>query len=180
MIISGSLGQYVVPRLHKLSTVDSILILCDNKEYHEQWTKEWSKIKGAFTEITLICDALKQATQQCERNAISISIIATSDSTSKKNFNHLNSSFMYTQIMKEILLTITFETKHFKEFIDYCHSALADNPVRSDHFIKLENSYRNHTPILMVYIGSFCVFHAQPCSSSHGCKSNCYPGFLHY
>ena len=121
MIISGSLGQHIVPRVHNMSQVDSIFIFCGNKKRHEQWTKEWSKIKGVFTEITPICEALKQASRQCEQNAISISFVATGGDATKKNLDRLDPMFMYTQIMKEILLTITFEPKHFKEFIDYCH-----------------------------------------------------------
>jgi hypothetical protein len=61
MIISGSLGQHLVPRVHGLSQVDSIFIFCGNKKRHEQWTKEWSKIKGVYTEIAPICEALKGA-----------------------------------------------------------------------------------------------------------------------
>jgi hypothetical protein len=53
------------------------------------------KIKGVFTDATPICEALKQSTQKSD----------------------LDQSFMYTQIMKEILLTINFEQKHFMEFI---------------------------------------------------------------
>ena len=63
MIISGALGQHIVPVVHNMSQVDSIFIFCSNKQYHEQWTKEWSKIKGVFTKITPICEALKQAAQ---------------------------------------------------------------------------------------------------------------------
>jgi hypothetical protein len=78
MIISGSLGQQIVPRVHNMSQVDSIFIFCDNKKRHEQWAKEWSKIKGVFNKISPICEALKQAAQQCEQNAISISFMGTS------------------------------------------------------------------------------------------------------
>jgi hypothetical protein len=34
---------------------------------------------------------------------------------------------MYTQIMKEILLTIKFEQEHVKELIDYCGDIFDDN-----------------------------------------------------
>ncbi|CAF4224253.1 unnamed protein product [Adineta steineri] len=36
MIISGSLGQHTVSRVHSMSQVDSIFIFCGNKKYHEQ------------------------------------------------------------------------------------------------------------------------------------------------
>jgi tetratricopeptide (TPR) repeat protein len=147
MIISGSFGQDIVPRVHNMSQVDSIFIFCGNKNYDKQWTKDWSKIKGVFTEITRICDALKQAAQQCEQNVISISIMGTDDDVSKKNLDQLDPSFMYTQIMKEILLTIKFEQQHIQEFITYCRNALADNAGQLQHVDKLERKYRDQTPI---------------------------------
>jgi hypothetical protein len=36
MIISGSLGQHIVPRVHNMSQVDSIFIFCGNKKRYEQ------------------------------------------------------------------------------------------------------------------------------------------------
>ena len=129
-----------------MSQVDSIFIFCSNKKYHEQWTKEWSKIKGVFTEITPICEALKQAAQACEQNAISISIMATGDG-SKKNLDQLDPSFMYLQIMKEILLAIDFEPKHFKQYIEYCRNAFVENDGELQNIKKVEREYRNKTPI---------------------------------
>jgi hypothetical protein len=119
MIISGSLGQRIVPLIHSMPQVDSIFIFCGNKTPHERWAKEWSKIKGVFTSISPICESLKQAAQQCERNAIPISFVPTSSDASGKNLNQLDSSFMYTQILKEILLTINFDQEHIKQFVDY-------------------------------------------------------------
>jgi hypothetical protein len=84
MIISGSLGQYIVPRVHNMYQVDSIFIFCGNKKHHEQWTKEWSKIKGMFTKISPICESLKQAAQQCKQNTISICFMGISGDLSKK------------------------------------------------------------------------------------------------
>jgi hypothetical protein len=78
MIVSGYLGQHIVPRVHDMSQVDSIFILCGNKKRHEKWAKEWAKIKGVFIEISPICEVLKEAAQQCEQNAISISFMTTS------------------------------------------------------------------------------------------------------
>ena len=59
-----------------------------------------------------MCEALKQASQQCEQNAISISFMATDGDAANKNLDRLDPMFMYTQIMKEILLTIKFGQQH--------------------------------------------------------------------
>ena len=108
IIISGALGQLIVPLIHNMSQVDSIFVFCGNRQRHEEWAKEWPKIKGVFTEIAPICKALKGAAQQCEHNAIGMSFMPTSSGASSTASDQLDCSFMYTQIMKEILLTIKF------------------------------------------------------------------------
>ncbi|UJR29644.1 hypothetical protein I4U23_017192 [Adineta vaga] len=77
MIISGSIGQILLPCIHDIHQLDSIFIYCNNEEHHEQWTKQWSKIKGVFTGIKSICDALNQRAHQYEKNAISMSFVGS-------------------------------------------------------------------------------------------------------
>ena len=155
MIISGALGQQIMPRVHDLSQIDSIFIFCGNKTYHEGWTKNWPKIKGVYTEIKPICDALKEAAQQCEQNAVSISIMGADDTLPKKNLNQLDPCFMYTQIMKEILLTIDFEQQHIAEFIQHCRQALGGNPKQLKLVDQLAEKYRKETPIWWYTLESF-------------------------
>ena len=147
MIISGSLGEDVVPVIHTMPQVDSIFIFCRNKEYHQAWANRWSKIKGVFTEITPICDALKQAARQCEHNAISMSFVPANNDVSNKNLNQLDSSFMYTQIFKEILLTIQFEKEHFTEFIEHCREKLIGNVDELKNVELLAKRYQKKTPV---------------------------------
>ena len=147
MIISGSLGEYIVPRIHDMSQVDSVFIFCGNKKRHEQWTKEWSKIKGVFTDISPICEAIKQAANECEQNTTPISFMATSGDLSNKSLNQLDPSFMYTQIMKEILLAITFEEGHIKEFIQHCREAFAENKKVLSTVKQFEREYHDKSPI---------------------------------
>jgi hypothetical protein len=90
MIISGALGQLIVPVVHNMSQVDSIFIFCGNRQRHEEWAKEWPKIKGVFTEISPICKALKGAAQQCEHNAVGMSFMSTSDDGSTGLFLYVH------------------------------------------------------------------------------------------
>ena len=73
--------------------------------------------------------------------------LPTSGDASSKNLDRLDPMFMYTQIMKEILLTIKFEQQHFKEFIDYCRQIFDDNEEELENINKLKRNYRNETPI---------------------------------
>ncbi|CAF4157391.1 unnamed protein product [Adineta steineri] len=142
MIISESLGKHIVSHVHNMSQVHSIFIFSNNQECDKQWTTEWPKIKGIFTDITSICEAITRATHQCDQNAISISFVAPN-----KKLDQLDPSFMYTQILKEILLTIDFEDKHFKEFITYCREAFVENKYDLHNIEKLERDYHDRIPI---------------------------------
>jgi tetratricopeptide (TPR) repeat protein len=73
--------------------------------------------------------------------------MGTGGDVSKKNLDQLDPSFMYTQIMKEILLTIEFEPQHIEEFIGYCRDVLFGNAGQLQHVGKLEREYRDQTPI---------------------------------
>ncbi|CAF4218729.1 unnamed protein product, partial [Adineta steineri] len=78
-IISGSLGQHLVPKIHGVSKLDGIYIFCDDVSYHQQWTKDWNKIKGVHNNIKDICDALKPSIKQVNQDSIPISFVTTNE-----------------------------------------------------------------------------------------------------
>ena len=147
IIISGALGLNVVSRIHDLRQVETIFIFCANKQYHEGWAKEWSKIKGIFTEIEPICLTLKYTAQQSERNAISISIMNTASDLSKKNLDQFDLPFVYIQIMKELFSTMHFGPQHFHEFVQYCRRVLADDDQQLKQVDEFEEKYHDQTPL---------------------------------
>lgn len=147
VIISGSLGQRTVPRIHDLSHVDSIFIFCNNKSLHETWSKEWSKIKSVSTEISTIYETVKLTIQQYEQNSISINFLTTNGNILNKDFNEMNPSFIFTQILKEIISTIKFEEKHIKQFIAYCRKLFVNNQNELKNIDIFERKYHDTTPI---------------------------------
>jgi tetratricopeptide (TPR) repeat protein len=147
MICSGELGQTTVPIIHDMAQINCVYIFCKDKPRHAQWTKEWFKVKGVYTDITQICEALKQATQDCDQNSISISFVKSTDETSNQNLDQLDQSFMNTQILKEILLTIDFEQQHIDEFLTYYREQTAGNIAELGNVEKIRKEYRHHQPI---------------------------------
>jgi hypothetical protein len=147
MLISGFIDQTTVSRIHELTHVDIIYIFCGKNVQHDQWTQRWSKVKDIFSNIKPICEALKQAAQQCDQNTISMSFVAPSYGATTQNLDQLDQSFMYTQILKEILLTIDFKQQHINDFIDYCREQFVDNNAQLNHVDTFEREYCQHTPI---------------------------------
>ena len=101
LIVSGSQGQGLVPRVHAMTQIDAIYIFCGDKSRHEEWVKEWPKVKDVFTEIKPISRALELAVKQCDQDCAAISFAsASTEDASKINLNQMESSFMYTQLFK--------------------------------------------------------------------------------
>jgi hypothetical protein len=69
------------------------------------------------------------------------------EGASNRNLDELDQFFMYTQILKEILLTIDFEQEHIKEFLTYYCKQLAGNSIKLKNVDKLEKEYNHHQPI---------------------------------
>ncbi|CAF2718673.1 unnamed protein product [Rotaria sp. Silwood2] len=130
LIISGALCQTIVPLIHNIVQLYSIYVFYRKQETHEGWTKDWSKVKGIFTEITPICGSVQQCTRQCDENSILISAVSS--------LNQIEPSFMYTQLFKEIILEIDFdEKKAIKDLAEYAREKYAGN----DHHLKIIDEF---------------------------------------
>lgn len=54
---------------------------------------------------------------------------------------------MFTEILKDILLTIDFEQKPIDEFLNYCRVELAENAIQLRYVDTIEKEYSDHQPI---------------------------------
>jgi tetratricopeptide (TPR) repeat protein len=140
MIISGALGQSTLPLIHDRPELDSIYVFCGNKTRHEAWAKQWPKIKGIFTKIDTLCGVLRGDTEQCNRSSISISV-TTND------LNHLDPSFMYTQLLKEILIEMEYGEKQKKDFVHLCRDLYQEDAKQLQIIAEFEHHYSEYTPI---------------------------------
>ncbi|CAF1458225.1 unnamed protein product [Rotaria sordida] len=143
MIVSGALGKHLIPVIQECPQLVSIYIFCDNQWIYERWAKTMNKVKGVYTQIEPICDALQIDRRKCDQNMIPIS------------FNRIDPLFMYTQLLKEALLEIEDDdAKSIKELVEYCRLHSDASGVTLE---KIEREYRNHTPIWW-YTGPYFIY----------------------
>ena len=147
MIIAGFLAQKTILTVHERPSITAIYIICGNKVRHEKWTKKWPKVAGVYTDITSICEALQKTVEDYDHNSISISFAKKTDRATNHDVDTLDSSFMYTQILKEILLTIDFNRQHIEGFLAYCRKQFAGNYVQLKDVDMIEKEYGHHKPI---------------------------------
>jgi hypothetical protein len=140
MIISGKLGQLVLPNIHDLPQLHSVYIFCENNSIHEKWMKDWGKVKDVFTDIEHICGTLKNDTQQCDRNSVSISVTSG-------DLNRLDPSFMYTQLLKQMFLEVEYHDDAKTDFTEFCREQYHNNPDELIIIDEFAQDYGAHTPI---------------------------------
>ncbi|CAF0731073.1 unnamed protein product [Adineta steineri] len=141
VVISGYLGQHLVPQIHDISQLDAIYIFCGNKSRYEEWTQNWTKIKGVHTNIKEICQRLQRAVKQCNQDMIAVSFVTVNEMASTDNLNQLEPTFMYTQIFKEILLDIEYNRKVIKDLAIYCRKFYLGNTGQLQVINEFERNY---------------------------------------
>jgi tetratricopeptide (TPR) repeat protein len=124
VIVSGSLAQRVVPLIVGQSQLASIYVFCGDKQKHQRWASNFNKVKGLFTNIEDLCNQLKLDVRQSDNELTPISIISSSSTT---DLNELDPSFMYSQLLKEILLENQSTPQEKKELVDFCRLHYTDN-----------------------------------------------------
>jgi hypothetical protein len=133
-IVSDSLWQSAIPLLHDVVKIHSIYIHSTNEDIYEEMVSQsqFEKVKGVFADLSSIRDVIEKNLLKAERESFSISVFRQDsfDSLSDENTrNRLDSSFMFSQILKNIILKTEFEEKEKQQLLDYLRTRYADNTV---------------------------------------------------
>ncbi|CAF1168269.1 unnamed protein product [Rotaria sordida] len=144
LIVSGSFGQQIIPHIQELNQLESIYIFCSHKSKYEQWSKNYEKIKGVFTGIISICNVLKQDIRQSEANLISVTILPSS---SKMKSNEIDPTFMYSQLLKEILIDIEKEDTEKQKLIEFCREQYSQNDSELEFINEFDQGYLKQSPL---------------------------------
>ncbi|CAF1491602.1 unnamed protein product, partial [Rotaria sp. Silwood1] len=59
LIISDHFSQQLIPNIHFFRQVSSIYIYCGNKEFHQQWGKQYSKIHGVCNQLNELINRIQ-------------------------------------------------------------------------------------------------------------------------
>jgi len=146
LIVSGSLGEKTVSLVNNLHQIDSIYVYCDNKSKHEKWANKEKKIKGIFTKFEPIYDALRRDIRQCEDDLIPFSILS-STYNKNENLNFSDQLFIYTQLMKEILIEIEYQPNEKLNFANFCSLKYQNNPYQLNLIKEFSHDYQQSSSI---------------------------------
>ncbi|CAF3816681.1 unnamed protein product [Rotaria sp. Silwood1] len=136
LIISGELGQQFVPKVNILDQVQSIYIFCLQKEKHEQWASNYSKVRGIFVDATSLIEHLKSDVivrkQTCSFAEYSLRSL-TDDN---------RASMFWFELLLKVLIKIDYSESELSDMIDQCRSYYQGNPRVQDDINEFEQNYK--------------------------------------
>lgn len=148
LIITGTLGEQMVSLIHDIPQLDSIYFFSDHQAVHQPYVSVSNKFKGIFNTIEPICHRLKLNIQQYRNTFLSISTVASTDILNG-DIDQLDQSFMYSQLIQEILLELNYNDKGKVDLASYCRRCQASDGVGivSPIIDEFEQDYERYSPI---------------------------------
>lgn len=135
LIVSGRLCHTVVPNVHEIDQIYSIYIFCEKRSKYVEWAKDWPKVKDVVTDVSLICDSLRKSARECDEDSVTIDSISS--------LTDIELSFIYTLLLKEIILEINFnDEQEVKALAEYARQKYSDN----DGELALIDEFRQKYP----------------------------------
>ena len=135
LIVSGSFGEQFVPEWEVQLQICAIYVYCQRKEYHENWAKDFTKVKGVYTDLHSISDAFRRDIRQANTNLLPIHLYST---------NNPNQSFLCSLIFKNTLRHIPRNDHSKQELIEYARRHCSSTDVVTEYE---KSDYAQITPI---------------------------------
>jgi len=144
MIISTSVGHEILSSIHRFPQLQSIYVFGEKSLNDDLWTRGWKKVKGVFTTIKSIVDSLKTEIRQYEDDSTMITITSSTCPINATS-NELDQSFMYSQILHEILLDMDHPDRAKADLVKFCREYYAEN---ANQLTMIDEFDRDYTRLL--------------------------------
>ncbi|CAF4061603.1 unnamed protein product [Adineta steineri] len=152
LVVENTITQQIMPLINDIRQLDSVYILSDIKILHEECATKWRKIRSVHTNIDNLCQGLQMDLKQYNQDSIAMSFVTVNDMEPTDNLNQLEPTFMYTQIFKETLLNMEYNTQAIKEFVTYCRNNDCGSKIVINRF---EKEYKPQSAIWWYTFTSF-------------------------
>ncbi|CAF1396302.1 unnamed protein product [Adineta steineri] len=141
LIVSGRLGQEIVPYIHPLRQVISIYVYCMNKKNHEQWTCKFTKIKSVVVDLDKLVSQITadHKIQKKVEEPLSINIFTNVDAG--KSITEVNGQFVFSQILVDCLLRLKSTEIDKNELIRLCENEYKRNYTELNNLREFQQDY---------------------------------------
>ncbi|CAF0946668.1 unnamed protein product [Didymodactylos carnosus] len=143
LVCSEQFGEILVPQIYHLQNIWSIYIYCHNKEYHQNWTTNYSKIKQVHTTLEDLLKTLSENVEEYKRLDINTTIFTTYDKDKTTDYSP-HSWWIY---FIDVLVHIPYEENYCLKLINELKSYYAENSPVIPILEEFESNYKPETAV---------------------------------
>ncbi|CAF0901561.1 unnamed protein product [Adineta ricciae] len=149
-IVSGSDGEFIVPRIHSLSKISSIYIFCGDIVKHEQWSKDFTKIHGIFNTKDALFKRVTSDMTLYLTNLLSFSILGKQDIYQKSlySLSSEGARSMWFQLLIEVLVSMEHSDEAKSDLLEISRQQYKDDQAENK---KIDEFDRTYTPEHVVW-----------------------------
>ena len=125
-IVSGSLGQSIVPMIHDLTQILKIYVFCTNTTVHSQWVKSFQKIRGVFSDEDPLLQLLSKDLK-VHSNAFIPMSISNNQQQSLQDLDDEQVEFLWFQLLIEAIYRLPKTSASKERMLKECCSNFIDN-----------------------------------------------------
>ncbi|CAF1625058.1 unnamed protein product, partial [Didymodactylos carnosus] len=138
LIVSGSISQDIVPYTHQMPQIQFIYIYCFDIKKYEQWARNYDIVRGTYTNMNDVCEQLSKDVTS-SRKFLFMNILSTS--IKEKEINKQEASFMYFQLLTEILTGMEHEDDAKTNMINHCRLQYIGNEIDLKYIDEFDKTY---------------------------------------
>ena len=111
-IVTDHLAPSTICAVHGIDHIDAIFLLGEDHKQSRLCSKRWQKVKGICATLDSICDLIEKR----------VSTSSPSATERRPSVNHLDTSFMYTELLKRIFSEMDDDAQAWKDLIAFVRS----------------------------------------------------------
>ncbi|CAF1144089.1 unnamed protein product [Adineta ricciae] len=150
LVVSGQLGQVIVPKIHHIRQIAIIYVYCMNKKRNEEWTKMFPKIKGVFIKFEGLFQQIQLDRTKLRESGVDEPVALALSNLSggtDRSTNTLNNDFLYSQLLVDCLIRMTPTSSDKNELIEVCNQIYADSPNELTLLKEFQETYSSNRAI---------------------------------
>lgn len=149
LIVSGSIGEQMLPSIHELVQIACIYIFCTDTFKHQEWAKKFNKIRGIFKESETMLERLQRDIQLLLNHFTPVNIFTMQNlkETTLQNIDKEQSTYMWFQLLIETLLRLPRTPQAYRELIEECAERYNHNNVEKRKIEQFKTDYKNENVV---------------------------------
>ena len=146
LIVSHACAETIIRHIHPVAHLHRIYITGNESLHPITWIDVWPKVRGVYGTIQSLCESLSATLKYWNHDSIAFSTLSTDDVTNI-NLDQLEPSFMYTQLLKDILMKMKYSEQSRHHFVDHCRATLPPSARTRAIIDEFEHEYSPETAV---------------------------------